>query len=71
MNGVHLDPMQMRKFCYQTGSKKQRADVMRADAVTLARRGFPGLAEVNRELADHLDPYVRQMATDASNRDED
>lgn len=47
--------MQMRKFCYETGSRKQRAAALRGEGQELVRRGFKCIGEVDLELAEWLD----------------
>ena len=45
---------------YEPISKKARAAQYRADAIECERRGYPGFAAVNRELADWIDPPPRE-----------
>jgi hypothetical protein len=51
--------MGQMKRLYEPRSRKLRAANLRAAAVECERRGYPGIAQVNRELADWIDPPPR------------
>lgn len=45
---------------YESINHKVRAAELRANAIELERRGYPMFAEVDRELAEWLDPTPRE-----------
>jgi hypothetical protein len=52
--------MQMSKLYYKT-NKRVRAAALRTSANLADRAGYPGFAEVDRLLADWLDPPPREV----------